>query len=440
MEPIIEICDVKKEYRLGAIGGTTLNAELQSFLARLRGKEDPNKKIGAREGKAGERFMALDGVSFSVAPGEAVGIIGHNGAGKSTLLKLISRVTAPSGGEIRLRGRVASMLEVGTGFHPELTGRENVYLNGAILGMTKKEIDAKFDEIVDFAEMRQFIDTPVKRYSSGMYVKLAFSVAAHLDSEIMIMDEVLAVGDAKFQQKCLGKMNDAATNSGKAVLYVSHNMGTIQRLCSRCIVLDHGKLIFDGDVDEAIGIYLKQSAGEGSVVDLASFERNRWVTKSVIMSHMKIVGKDNCIFLQDSNLTFDLTWKTSAKADIHDLVLRCTFYHQSGVVASFTTVGLGDAGPNEQHTQRIEISLDRMLPGHYYMTFDMNEVYSDGSDLWNDSCEQVTTITIEKRQTQEQGLHADHSHMLPWRHSAYGSVRLASAILEEKIENTSDRA
>ena len=182
MEPILEISNVSKEYRLGAIGGTTLNAELQSKLAKLRGKEDPNKKIGAREGKVGERFLALDGVSFSVAPGEAVGIIGHNGAGKSTLLKLISRVTAPSGGEIRLRGRVASMLEVGTGFHPELTGRENVYLNGAILGMTKREIDAKFDEIVDFAEMRQFIDTPVKRYSSGMYVKLAFSVAAHLDS------------------------------------------------------------------------------------------------------------------------------------------------------------------------------------------------------------------------------------------------------------------
>ncbi|MBR5293708.1 MAG: ABC transporter ATP-binding protein, partial [Oscillospiraceae bacterium] len=238
MEPIIEICDVKKEYRLGAIGGTTLNAELQSFLAKLRGKEDPNKKIGTREGKAGERFLALDGVSFSVAPGEAVGIIGHNGAGKSTLLKLISRVTAPSDGEIRLRGRVASMLEVGTGFHPELTGRENVYLNGAILGMTKREIDAKFDEIVDFAEMRQFIDTPVKRYSSGMYVKLAFSVAAHLDSEIMIMDEVLAVGDAKFQNKCLGKMSDEAGTGQRAILYVSHNMATIQRLCTRVIVLD----------------------------------------------------------------------------------------------------------------------------------------------------------------------------------------------------------
>ena len=172
--PMIEINNVSKEYRLGVIGGTTLNAELQSRIAKLRGREDPNTKIGAKQPThPNERFLALDGVSFSVQPGEAVGIIGHNGAGKSTLLKLISRVTAPSGGEIRLRGRVASMLEVGTGFHPELTGRENVYLNGAILGMKKTEIDRKFDEIVEFAEMSQFIDTPVKRYSSGMYVKLA---------------------------------------------------------------------------------------------------------------------------------------------------------------------------------------------------------------------------------------------------------------------------
>ena len=255
--PMIEIDHVSKEYRLGAIGGQTLNAELQSKIAKLRGREDPNSKIGARQPTTpNERFLALDDVSFSVQPGEAVGIIGHNGAGKSTLLKLISRVTAPSGGEIRLRGRVASMLEVGTGFHPELTGRENVYLNGAILGMTKAEIDKKFDEIVEFAEMKQFIDTPVKRYSSGMYVKLAFSVAAHLDSEIMIMDEVLAVGDAKFQNKCLGKMGDAANNQGKTVLYVSHNMSTIRQLCTRCIVLDHGHVVFDGDTESAIEIYL----------------------------------------------------------------------------------------------------------------------------------------------------------------------------------------
>ncbi len=432
--PMIEIDNISKEYRLGAIGGTTLTAELQTKIAKLRGKEDPNSKIGARQHEKNERFLALDGVSFTVQPGEAVGIIGHNGAGKSTLLKLISRVTAPSSGEIRLRGRVASMLEVGTGFHPELTGRENVYMNGAILGMTKAEIDRKFDQIVEFAEMEKFIDTPVKRYSSGMYVKLAFSVAAHLDSEIMIMDEVLAVGDAKFQSKCLSKMSDEAHNSGKTILYVSHNMGTIQRLCDRCIVLDHGKLIFDGNVDEAIGLYLRHGGGEGNCVDMSAFERNQWVTKSIQMTQMNLVGKNNCVYLQDSDLIFDLFWKTSADAVIRDLVLRCTFYHQSGAVAAFTTVGLGNSGPNEEHYNQVIISLSGIVPGSYYLTFDMNEVNADGSDVWNDSCEQVTTISIEKNQQQKAEVHSDHSSMIPWKHSVYGSVRLYSSIIKERRE------
>ena len=258
MNNAIKVEHVSKEYRLGAIGGGTLRGDLQSWWAKVRHQDDPNLRIDQTPGqhKKNERFLALNDVSFSVQPGEAVGIIGHNGAGKSTLLKLISRVTAPSAGTISYNGRVASMLEVGTGFHPEMTGRENIYMNGAILGMTKAEIARKFDEIVEFAEMRQFIDTPVKRYSSGMYVKLAFAVAAHLDSEIMIMDEVLAVGDARFQQKCLGKMGDAANNQGRTVLYVSHNMSTIRQLCSRCIVLSHGQKVFDGGVEDAISIYL----------------------------------------------------------------------------------------------------------------------------------------------------------------------------------------
>lgn len=258
MNNAIKVEHVSKEYRLGAIGGGTLRGDLQSWWAKVRHQDDPNLRIDQTPGqhKKNERFLALNDVSFSVQPGEAVGIIGHNGAGKSTLLKLISRVTAPSAGTISYNGRVASMLEVGTGFHPEMTGRENIYMNGAILGMTKAEIARKFDEIVEFAEMRQFIDTPVKRYSSGMYVKLAFAVAAHLDSEILIMDEVLAVGDAKFQQKCLGKMGDAANNQGRTVLYVSHNMSTIRQLCSRCIVLSHGQKVFDGGVEDAISIYL----------------------------------------------------------------------------------------------------------------------------------------------------------------------------------------
>lgn len=274
----IRIDSVTKEYRLGAIGGTTLRDDLQRLGAKIRGKDDPTRKIGSQAKVQNEKFLALDNVSFTVKKGEVLGIIGHNGAGKSTLLKLLARVTAPTAGTISYNGRIASMLEVGTGFHPELTGRENVYMNGAILGMTKAEIDEKFEEIVSFAEMEQFIDTPVKRYSSGMYVKLAFAVAAHLDSEILVMDEVLAVGDMKFQQKCLGKMGEAANRDGRTVLYVSHNMNTIRQLCTRCLVLDHGKLIFDGDVETAIGIYAEYNNDESVFKNYRSFKRPSWIS------------------------------------------------------------------------------------------------------------------------------------------------------------------
>lgn len=257
----IKIENLKKQYKLGTIGGQTLNAELQSWWARKRGKEDPNLEIGQDYSNFGESFYALNGINLEIKKGEALGIIGGNGAGKSTLLKILSRVTAPTEGDVWIDGRIASMLEVGTGFHGELTGRENIYMNGAILGMTKKEVDEKIESIIDFSECRQFIDTPVKRYSSGMYVKLAFAVASHLDAEIMVMDEVLAVGDVKFQKKCLGKMGDEAAG-GKTVLYVSHNMSTIRKLCTRCIVLQRGQIIFDGDVEKAIDVYMDNASGE----------------------------------------------------------------------------------------------------------------------------------------------------------------------------------
>lgn len=294
-ELMIKIENVSKQYKLGQIGGTTLREELQRQYAKLRGKEDPTKKIGARDYQPGETFMALNGVSFDVKKGERVGIIGHNGAGKSTLLKLISRVTAPSSGRIRLNGRVASMLEVGTGFHGELTGRENIYMNGAILGMTKKEIDAKMEDIIEFSECRQFIDTPVKRYSSGMYVKLAFSVAAHLDSEIMIMDEVLAVGDMAFQKKCLDKMSDVSRAEGRTILYVSHNMNTIRQLCDRCVVLDHGRVCFDGDVETSIGVYGGLHSISEPLVDLSKFRRETdYVDTAVKMVRLEIETNESC--------------------------------------------------------------------------------------------------------------------------------------------------
>ena len=258
----IKISHVTKEYRLGTIGSATLRQELQTKLARMRGKEDPNLKIGEQAHEKNERFLALDDISLEIGKGERVGLIGHNGAGKSTLLKLICRVTAPTKGEICMNGRVTSMLEVGTGFHPELTGRENVYLNGAILGLTRAEIDKRFDQIVEFSEVGQFIDTPVKRYSSGMHVKLGFAVASHLDSEIMIMDEVLAVGDMSFQKKCIDRMRQVADEEGRTILYVSHNMRTIRQLCTRCIVLDHGKVLFDGDPEQAIELYMPKGGEE----------------------------------------------------------------------------------------------------------------------------------------------------------------------------------
>ena len=257
----IKISRLKKRYRLGQIGSGTLYRDLSSWWARIRGKEDPNLKIGHERFGSGESFWAINGVDLTIRQGEAIGIIGRNGAGKSTLLKLLSHITTPTEGRIEINGRISSMLEVGSGFHGEMTGRENVYMNGTILGMSKAEIDRKMNDIIEFSEIGEFIDTPVKRYSSGMYVKLAFSVAAHLDPEIMIMDEVLAVGDMLFQKKCLDKMKSASQAEGRTVLYVSHNMATIRSLCQRCIVLDEGRIIYDGEVEKAIEIYMGNRSG-----------------------------------------------------------------------------------------------------------------------------------------------------------------------------------
>jgi len=255
---VIQVENLSKYYRLGLVGTGTLSHDLNRAWAKLRGKPDPTLKIGQEDNNDGNgHIWALQDISFEVTQGEVLGIIGRNGAGKSTLLKILSRVTAPTSGECRVKGRIASLLEVGTGFHPELTGRENIFLNGAILGMTKKEIKQKFDKIVAFAEVEKFIDTPVKRYSSGMYVRLAFAVAAHLDPEILVVDEVLAVGDAAFQKKCLGKMGDVA-REGRTVLFVSHNMGAVQRLCIRGVLLDNGYIVKNGNVQEVITSYLHE--------------------------------------------------------------------------------------------------------------------------------------------------------------------------------------
>ena len=251
----IKVENLTKTYNLGVINYGTLYRDIQSFFARVRGKEDPNKKIGF--GKLSKKLDALNKINIEIQKGEILGIIGSNGAGKSTLLKVISRITTPTEGKIGVNGRLSSLLEVGTGFHPELTGRENIYLNASINGMTRFEIDKKINEIIDFSGVKEFIDTPVKRYSSGMYVRLGFAVAANLDPDILVVDEVLAVGDAYFQSKALGKMKNLRDTDKKTILFVSHNLNSIQTLCTKVIVLSKGNVIFEGGPTEAIQKYLE---------------------------------------------------------------------------------------------------------------------------------------------------------------------------------------
>jgi len=259
----IRVEHLYKEYRLGTIGHGTLYRDVQSWWATVRGREDPNTLIGhTGTGHARDQVLALNDINLEIQAGEVLGIIGANGAGKSTLLKILSRVTAPTSGTIKVKGNIASLLEVGTGFHKELTGRENIYLNGAINGMDQKEVSRKLDEIVEFAGVEQFIDTPVKRYSSGMFVRLGFAVAAHLDPDIMVVDEVLAVGDASFQKKAIGKMQEVSKGEGRTVLFVSHNMDSIKRLCSRGILLKHGTISNVGSADEIVSNYLESAGSE----------------------------------------------------------------------------------------------------------------------------------------------------------------------------------
>lgn len=414
-EIAIKIEHVSKEYRLGAIGGGTLRGDLQSWWARVRGREDPNSKIGSGEKHIGERFLALDDISFEVRKGEALGIIGHNGAGKSTLLKLLSRVTAPTGGTISYNGRIASMLEVGTGFHPELTGRENVYMNGAILGMTKAEIDRKFDKIVEFAEMEKFIDTPVKRYSSGMYVKLAFAVAAHLDSEIMVMDEVLAVGDMKFQQKCLGKMGDAAGSEGRTVLYVSHNMNTIRQLCTRCIVLDHGKLVFDGDTERAIEIYMNSASVDcSSNVDLKNRERPHNSYNLVRMEHFVFEKKEHSAYICGEPLVFDLEWTSCA--ELSDIRFRMIIrYQDDSPVGVVTSPIIGCAVKGERYITSFSFDTSMLAEGRYYLSIAMYQSDKNGMHIILDHVTRACSFEVVNN------LVADG--LLSWEHMWWGSVK-----------------
>ncbi|WP_452220367.1 ABC transporter ATP-binding protein [Lacinutrix salivirga] len=334
---ILRLTDISKQYRLGLIGTGTISHDLNRWWHKVRGKEDPYLKIGesndrSTKGKS-DYVWALKDINFEVKQGEVLGIIGKNGAGKSTLLKILSKVTGPTTGEIKTRGRIASLLEVGTGFHGEMTGRENIYLNGAILGMTKSEITTKLDQIIAFSGCERYVDTPVKRYSSGMTVRLAFAVAAFLEPEILVIDEVLAVGDAEFQKKAVGKMQDISRGDGRTVLFVSHNMASIQNLCTRTIVIENGTIIFDGDTSDAINFYYKRSQHYFNNINLNEVRRpkdlgNELRITDVICNMDK--SKQNSDAVTGKPYYFNFVLKNLTGLKYNEISLTASVYNRKG--------------------------------------------------------------------------------------------------------------
>lgn len=422
-EIAIKLFKVKKMYKLGQIGGGTLQADLQSWWAKKKGKEDPNTQIGQEKRLVGQTFMALNGIDLTVYKGEALGIIGGNGAGKSTLLKLLSQVTAPTEGIIDLYGRIASMLEVGTGFNGEMTGRENIYMNGAILGMSKIEIDEKMEDIIEFSEVKEFIDTPVKRYSSGMYVKLAFSVAAHLDSEIMIMDEVLAVGDMAFQKKCLDKMRNVAQNEGRTVLYVSHNMNTIRQLCDRCIVLDKGKIIYDGKVEEAIQIYMSSAKASNNVeIQLEDIARPKYITSQARMLYIKFQDKDRNVYYTNEKIKIKLNWRSNQV--LKNVRLRTLVTSADGIPVGLAgSESIGDYGKGDFTTKMI-FEFTNLVAGKYYLTMTLYQSDEVGNSLLLDTLEQFVSFEILED--------PNHENKLDWISKYWGNIRFPDAVVEKE--------
>ena len=421
-ERLLEIDHVSKQYRLGMIGGGLLYRDINSWIARKLGKEDPNRKIGANTSHDGEYFMALDDISFNVDRGDALALCGRNGAGKSTMLKLISRITAPSEGEIRVHGRIASLLEVGTGFHPELTGRENVYLNGAILGMSRAEVSKKMDEIIEFSEIDRFIDTPVKRYSSGMFVKLGFAVAANLAPDILICDEVLAVGDLAFQQKCLNKMSDVA-RSGRAVLYVSHNMRTVSQLCNRGLFLHQGKLLYDGTTEKAIELY--GGAGNRDVVrDLDSMTRPRNRGDLMRMKKMVVLNSTNMEFQQDDAWEFNIT--SISNVDEKSLRLRLILKNNLATPIAMTHTMPFEVKAGEKFTLNVRFPLDGIAPGEYMVKLSLISDRLGGGSNYYDTIEDIGQFIVVDDPQMNDGF--------TWAERLWGNMRLKKLEMA-RIEN-----
>lgn len=366
MKPAIEVRGLGKQYRLGLTHTDLLSERLGNglrALGRALGRSPASTEARRRDPDREDSFWALRDINFDVAPGEVMGIIGRNGAGKSTLLKILSRITAPTTGEIRLNGRVASLLEVGTGFHPELTGRENIYLNGAILGMARQEVSRKFDEIVAFAEVEKFIDTPVKRYSSGMYVRLAFAVAAHLEPEILVVDEVLAVGDLAFQKKCLSKMEDVS-GEGRTVLFVSHNMASIKRLCRSAMVLEQGQIRLIADAHEAVTEYYRDQEDADPRVQFASSQhRARSEFEISSLALVNPAGTPARQVYADEPVTFLLG--LAIRRPYSNVRVGVAIYREGVLISDMHSEPLDFVGAQTEQQLSCEIPAHLLLPGFY---------------------------------------------------------------------------
>ena len=367
---ILKAQNISKQYRLGLVGTGTLSDDLKRWWYQVRGKENPFLKVGSvneRDSKANDDYVwALQDINFEVKQGEVLGIIGKNGAGKSTLLKILSRVTAPTTGSIKTKGRIASLLEVGTGFHGELTGRENIYMNGAVLGMTKAEIKKKLDEIIAFSGCERYIDTPVKRYSSGMTVRLGFAVAAHLEPEILVVDEVLAVGDAEFQKKAIGKMQDLSTGEGRTVLFVSHNMVSIQQLCTRCILLENGNTVFEGEVYKAITKYLSKKGEIENRKSLFPIKFGGAVLQDFYITTNN--GSKTSDLFSGSSYFFNFFLKNESENTIEFNVRLQLFDEREELITTLNTFHTNDSylsEPNEQFELQCMIKKLAFVSGKY---------------------------------------------------------------------------
>lgn len=419
---VLQAEHVYKQYRYGVINNRTFKDDLNEMMAKIRRRESPTARVGNQQlaGRDGQKFYALEDVSFEIERGQAVALIGRNGAGKSTLLKLISRITSPTQGVIRYKGNVASLLEVGTGFNRELTGRENIYLNGAIMGMTKNDITKRLEEIIEFSEIGPFIDTPAKRYSSGMYVKLGFAVAAHLDPDILICDEVLAVGDVKFQDKCIRKMSELANEH--TVIYVSHNMRTLRQLCTSAIYLEEGHLTYSGDLEHAISLY-SGASGMGETHRDFSFVRHQGnLGLFVRLLEMDILDVASCEFEMGGSIRFRL--KMQSFVEVKGLKVGIQLSRPgSDILTTSMSAPFADTKKDEILSETFEMPLGGLAPGEYDARIWLYMIDPRGKMVSYDIVPNAFRFAVTQNPENNQGL--------LWNEKALGLFRMGDI---ERIE------